>query len=171
MRAIERILYSGVIPESFFTITSKIYNDLSFIPTEDASTVRSLFEFEAERNEIIIYTNHINCRLVGIFPCTENIAYFGFWETVNDTEICLEAFTLFEMDARYRNRSSIVGPLNFNTFHNYRLRVGPVASWNSFDKEPVNPVYYSTLLYQLGYAEKSIFESRLISKETVPGVY
>jgi GNAT superfamily N-acetyltransferase len=125
---------------------------------------------EAQRNEILLYTDHASLRLVGIFPHGAAEAYFGFWETEEALASNREAFALLEADARSRGRGVVIGPLHFNTFGRYRLRLGE-PSWGMFDREPVNPAYYPSLLGQLGYSVRSTFESRLIRKETVPDVY
>ncbi len=167
----ERISYTGLLPGSFFNISDKIYENFPFKPEQNKSLISSLFQMEAAKNEIVIYTNHRDIRLVGIFPLNEDAAYFGFWETINDAQLQAQAFTLLEEDAKKRNKTTLTGPVNFNTFHNYRLRVGNIPSWEMFDREPVNPPYYSALLAQLNFYKKSGFESRLICKENIPDLY
>jgi len=171
MKQIDRITYNGFLPESFFNIPVTIYKNLSFRPEEDPHVVAKLFAMEAVRNEIIIYTDHNNIRLVGIFPLNETTAYFGFWEGVHDDALNKEAFDLLEEDTITRHRTTLVGPVNFNTYHNYRLRIGEAPSWNMFDREPVNPAWYPLLLQQFGFNDQSTFESRLIRKEDIAGVY
>lgn len=171
MKQIDRIIYTGSLPDSFFDLPDKIYEDLPFKPEEDSSIITTLFKIEAERNEIIIYTDHNDVRLAGIFPAKDDNAYFGFWETTNDASLHKQPFTLLEADTLKRNRSTLIGPLNFNTYHNYRLRVGTFPTWDMFDREPVNPDYYPALLQQSGFYTKATFESRLIKKENIPDVY
>ncbi len=111
MSTIERNTYNGSLSESFFTISPLLYNQLPFRPSEDKAVVSALFAMESERNEIINYTNHSTLRLTGIFPAGEEVAYFGFWETVNDAALNKEAFAMLEADAAERNRKSIIGPI------------------------------------------------------------
>ena len=148
-----------------------LYSNFPFSPEEDAKTVQQLFDFESEQHEIIIYTDHQNVRLAGIFPHHADVAYFGFWETINDAELTAAAFDLLAADARQLNKKSIVGPLHFNTYQRYRLRLGAAPSWQQFDREPVNSSYYPALLQQVGFAPTLNFESRLLRAETVPRVY
>ena len=81
MIPIDTIPYTGLLPDSFFSIPAKIYKDLPFKPAEESAVVTKLFAMEAERNEIVIYTNHTNVRLAGIFPvnepCFSNVALAG----------------------------------------------------------------------------------------------
>ena len=170
MHNIERIPLQDELPAGFFTVGLRPYEGLPFRPDDDPEVVREVFRMEAPRNEMVLYTDHASLRLVGIFPHGAAEAYFGFWETEEALPPNREAFALLEADARQRGREVVIGPLHFNTFGRYRLRLG-VPSWGMFDREPVNPAYYPALLGQLGYAVRSTFESRLIRKETVPDVY
>lgn len=162
MTSIDRIPYATALPDSFFSVASE--------SDEDPVFVSQLFEMEADRNEIILYIGAPDIRLVGIFPADSNEAYFGFWETTNDLALNQHAFSLLEADARQRGRRTLIGPLNFNTFHHYRLRLNE-PSWGHFDREPVNPAHYPDLVQQLGFHIKSRFDSRLIRKEDIPIAY
>lgn len=166
-----RISFTGSLPESFFRIPEKLYAGLSFDLKEEPTAILELLRHELLKNEIILYTDHQEVRLMGIFPHHADTAYFAFWETTEDSQNNRLAFKLFEADARQRGRHSISGPFHFNTFHRYRLRLGPVPSWQAFDREPVNPTYYPRLLEAVGYQPTLRFESRLIRTTEVPAVY
>ncbi|MFT3703205.1 MAG: hypothetical protein QM802_12585 [Agriterribacter sp.] len=171
MRKIDRIVYDGMLPESFFTIPGKIYASLPFNVTENTATVHELFLTEYSEKEIIIYTDHENLRLVGIFDPKNDEPYFGFWETTDDLALNKAAFELLHQDVLARNSKKITGPINFNTFNAYRLRTGKVPEWVQFDKEPVNPPYYETLLQSLDFSEAYTYESRMIHIQDIPSVY
>jgi hypothetical protein len=171
MATIESITYSGSLPENFFQIPTTVYAALPFSPDEDRQLVSELFQMEQERNDVVLFTDHESIRLAGIFPHNSDIACFGFWETADDSLKNKQAFALLEAAAKARHRTSIIGPINFNTFHNYRLRLGAAHPWPMFDREPVNPYYYPHLLRQMGFQEKMHFESRYIQKEHVPVFY
>ena len=79
MSQLQRIRYSGTLPESFFTIPRKIYEDLNFFPEESREDVETLFRLKEKDHKIILYTDHTNLRLVGIFPQKTTEAYFGYW--------------------------------------------------------------------------------------------
>lgn len=171
MHTIVAINYSGSLPASFFDIPQAIYSSLPLDFSEDVSITNQLFQEEASRNEIVLYTDHASVRLAGIYPNHSTDAYFGFWETTNEEALCKLVFSMLEKDARKRGRTNIIGPINFNTFHNYRLRVGNYPSWISFDREPTNPLYYPSLLEFNGFTSRAEFESRLITSTDVPEVY
>ena len=168
---VDRIPYIDAIPGGFFTIPDQVYDRLEFRPAENKETTSAVFADESGRNEIIFYTNHENIRLTGIFPHDSPVAYFGFWETTNDLQLNEVAFQLLETDAKRLKRSKIIGPINFNTYQQYRLRSGEMPSWKMFDREPVNPDYYNELLTKLNFIVKDSFESRLIKKENIEDFY
>lgn len=171
MSRIERIVYDGRLPESFFAIPSNIYAELGFAPHESKTFTEKLWAKEAETKELLIYTDHKGIRLAAMFPAETSDCYFGFWETINDYRLNATAFGLLQADALARGRTAVIGPINFNTFHPYRLRTGGTPSWTQFDREPVNPDYYPALLQGLGFNVTATYESRLIPQTAIPAVY
>lgn len=129
-----------------------------------------LLEQKAHSHEIIIYTDHQALRLLGIFPHEGQDAYFAWWETTNDPEKTRQAFSMLQADARVKGKLSVSGPYHFNTFHRYRLRLDE-PSWQLFDREPVNPIYYPSLLEGIGFSKALTFESRLIHAQAIPALY
>ena len=172
MPKLERIPFAGNLPESFFAITERVYASLPYRPKDEAAAVLQLLQLESSRHELLLYTDHKNIRLLGIFPHGESEAFFGFWETTADVKKNREAFAQLEVDAAQRGRHLLTGPQHFNTFHRYRLRLAKeTPSWQMFDREPVNPPYYPQLLENLGFQQKLLFESRLIRSGDIPKVY
>ncbi|RTQ47874.1 hypothetical protein EJV47_18315 [Hymenobacter gummosus] len=171
MPTLSRIPYQGQLPDSFWTITERVYADQPLRPQESRRLTEQLFAQEASRNDIVVYTDHATLRLVGIFPHDSEEAFFGFWEALDDAALLEQAFDALAEDARQRGRRRLVGPLNFSTFHSYRLRLPPAPGWGQFDREPVNPDYYPARLAALGLAPVSTFESRRIQPQDVPAVF
>lgn len=171
MNSISEIPFVNTLDASFFDIQKKVYSQLAYQPEEEAAAVCQLFQQEAERNAIHVFTDHTDLRLVGIFPQGGSTAYFGYWETTPDLPLNQAAFGQLRASARQRGYNHLQGPLNFNTYHAYRLRLGATPSWCQFDREPVNPLYYPDLLGDLGFTPTLTFESRLIQPATVPLVY
>ena len=176
---LERLSITDTLPSSFFTIPEAVYAGQSWRPApEDPVRTAALFAVEAAEHELILYTDHQRLRLVGIFPKEAEAdgggeARFGYWEATPDAaEICAEAFATLRADADARGLTRLVGPINFSTFHPYRLRLGDEPpSWGAFDREPVNPPYYPQWLAAAGFHPTLTYESRLIRPDTVPAVY
>jgi hypothetical protein len=171
MSTLTQLPFQGQLPPSFFEIPATIYAGQPYQPVEDAAAVLELFRAEAERNDIVIFTDHAGLRVTGIFPHEGTEAYFGFWETTDDLALNQEAFALLGAEAKRRGYARLVGPLNFSTFQPYRLRLGAAPSWGRFDREPINPPYYPALLAQLGFAPTLTFESRLLRPDAIPEAY
>lgn len=171
--AITRIVYhkGKSLPDSFWQIPLAIYDDLEFHPTENQSQINALFELKVETHDIIIYTDHKSLRLVGIFPRIGNDCHFGFWETINDVQLNKEAFRLLYKDAVDYGKNILTGPMNFNTFHNYRLRLGTTPSWKMFHREPINPEYYPSILEELDLTCIHTYESRRIHQPAIHKFY
>jgi hypothetical protein len=160
------IPYDGTLLAGFFEVA--LPEDAA---KPDEQMLAALFAEEAERYGIIFFTDFSKVRLVGLFPKEGGEARFGFWESSPDATANAQAFAALEAEARRRGCPALTGPLDFNTFQRYRLRVGPEPSWGRFDREPTNPEYYPELLTALGFQAHLTFESRLIRPETVPAVY
>ncbi|MCC2548864.1 hypothetical protein LJY25_20615 [Hymenobacter sp. BT175] len=167
----ERIAYPSELPDSFFTLPAAVYEGLPYRPEESAELIQELLRQQAGSHVIVLYTNHRTVRLVGIFPYAGTEAYFGFWETADNAVDNAAAFRLLEEEARRLGKTSLTGPYHFNTYHRYRLRLGPAPSWQQFDREPVNPTYYEALLHGLGFRPSITFESRLLRSRDVELTY
>ncbi|AZQ44920.1 hypothetical protein [Nonlabens ponticola] len=170
---IERKVYEKgtVVDQPWADLYEVVYGELEFKPDEPAHVTQWLFNHYASSNDIIVYKATGSLSLVGIFPHGSDTAYFGYWETINDLDLNQQAFKLLEEDALRQDYTSVVGPLHFNTYHRYRLRLGSVPSWKMFDKEPVNPTYYPEIMEQLGYRIKNTFQSHCLSHEVIEQMY
>src|SRR5690606_3525711 len=131
----------------------------------------TLFHLKEKAHTIIIYTDHNNIRMAWIFPQKSGESCFGYWESINDPELNLSAFKLLEEEANKLDRTLLTGPMNFNTFHRYRVRLGPEPSWTMFDREPVNPSYYPALLEGLKFDVSLTYESRRIPAGEIQKIY
>lgn len=167
----ERVNYTEGLPISFSSIPQQIYANAGLKLQESHQSVSTLINNFIEDQEVLIYTDHENIRLMGVFPPNSDIAYFGFWETQNDATLNKQAFDLLKEDANNKNYKQLIGPINFNTYLSYRVRIGKYPSWVQFDKEPVNPSYYLNILMQNGFKIVTEYESRMITKETIKDVY
>jgi ribosomal protein S18 acetylase RimI-like enzyme len=167
---VERIPYAGELPASFDVVGRQPYAGLGYAPADEPAA--ALCAMLADTHDIIFYTDHWNLRLAGLFPkSNDGVAYFGFWETSGSLMLNQLAFEQLLADAALRDVHTVRGPLHFNTFFRYRLRLGKVPSWRQFDREPVNPPYYPELLTQLGFKPVLTYETRRLGPEAVPLLY
>ncbi len=78
-------------------------------------------------------------------------AFFGYFESVDSSEICNALFVEFENWARALGVQQIFGPVNFSTYGMNRIRIGPTPTETAFPGEPYNPDYYAALFESNGY--------------------
>ncbi len=81
-----------------------------------------------------------------------NIAFFGFFDTINDQEVCNALLDEAMAFAKSKNTTSVYGPTNFSTNDTAGLLV------EGFDSPPVvqmtyNFAYYKTLIENYGFTK------------------
>lgn len=82
--------------------------------------------------------------------CGEQAAYFGYFESVKDQVSANECLNDCEKWAKEHGAKYLIGPINFNTYHKYRVNLdkkNPIPFMN----EPFNPEYYEELLKENGF--------------------
>lgn len=165
----ERLVVNDRLPDSFFALPSRVYQGLPFEVEENPDEVHRLLAEERGHYDTVLYTDHRTVRLLGIFPKVGNTAYFAYWEA-SDPVTNQRAFDEFEREAAGRKVHYARGPLTFNTFQRYRLRL-QTPSWTMFDREPVNPTEYVDWLRERHYAPVLHFESRMMQSAHMPQLY
>ncbi len=145
------------LPQAFLDLPAQIYAGDEFWLGEDATALQQQFSkanawFETGRAWLGVIPGQ--ARLAGFIREQEvdgeRAAFFGFWESVNDsapTQRLLSALTEW---ARAHGATRLYGPINFTTFGAYRLRLDNFEA-GAFPGEPWNPDYYPGLLEQLGF--------------------
>ena len=165
----ERVVVNGRLPDSFFSLPSRVYQAYPFAVEENPREVHRLLAEERANYDTVLYTDHRTVRLLGIFPKAGDTAYFAYWEAT-DPEASRLAFEAFEHEATERKMQRTRGPLTFNTFHRYRLRL-QIPLWTMFDREPVNPPEYVDWLEEQKYLPILHFESRMMRSAHMPQLY
>lgn len=89
----------------------------------------------------------------------QNVAYFGYWETKDQLEANQVLFDELRAWAKAQGASLLVGPVNFSTFANYRIRLDGNSNDEIMLGEPFNPPYYAKILERLGLASAMRYES------------
>ncbi|MGB3850053.1 MAG: hypothetical protein WA958_08815 [Tunicatimonas sp.] len=168
-RSVERLVVNRRLPDSFFTLPPRVYQALPFGLREDSDAVHRLVSEAQDLHDTVLYTDHRTVRLLGIFPRTNDTACFAYWEAT-DPVASQAAFERFEEEADERGIRYVRGPLTFNTFHRYRLRLH-TPSWMMFDREPVNPPAYVGWLQHQNYTPSLRFESRMMRSAHMPQLY
>lgn len=146
------------LPKEFVHLVYDIYqHDKCWIPEQSNnlalafSTVNDFFE----QGEAYIDVIPDACRLAGfLHPALQidgkKAAFFGYWESKNTLAENKRLFTDFERWAKLGGAQVVYGPINFNTFNQYRIKLSGFDT-PAFPSEPHNPDYYEHLLQSLGY--------------------
>ncbi len=123
------------------------------------------------RNFIVLDGDTIRGRVTALVNsrlCDEHrrpFAQLGFFECADDLSAA-QALLHAAVDWLHENAAetrTILAPMNFDTWHPYRLRTGGFDQ-PTFLMEPYNPPYYPALLTSLGFAPKSNYVSKTVSE-------
>jgi hypothetical protein len=168
------------LPAAFTELPGLLYKgDPHWIPVSVAD-MQQAFDIDAnpycQSNTAKAWVEPGKCRLAGFYDPQvriegEKVAYFGFWETVNDVAPNAILFARFEQWALQCGAARVYGPINFNTFNRYRIRLNLKPGEGCFAGEPYNPVYYKDLLDGIGYGLDSLYISQYIPESEVEDVY
>jgi hypothetical protein len=117
-----------------------------------------------DQHKIIVYNNDEVCgrAIVTIFK-NSDVAYIGYFESINNYESAKAIFDKAEECAMSNNINKIVGPVDSSFWIKYRLKI------DKFDKspytgEPYNKEYYRDLFERNGYKISDIYSSRIYKK-------
>lgn len=79
-------------------------------------------------------------------------AWFGYFESMNDPDCAEMLLAEAATWARARGAEVLYGPIDFDTFGKYRVRVSAEPEGIPFPGEPYNPAYYVELLRNAGFS-------------------
>lgn len=153
-------------PKGFHEVARVVYRDDPYwIPEEPAELEASFgpgnpyfrsctawLHFEPGRTRLAGFFNP------GLSIDGRRVAYFGYWETLDDLEANQRVFGSFEDWARSKGACAVYGPINFSTFGQYRVRLDHFEA-GCFLGEPYNPPYYPAILEALGYRLDRLYMS------------
>ena len=168
------------LPEEFISLPQELYkNDPYWIPVS-AADMEQAFSTETnpyfKTNTAKAWVIPGKCRLAGFYDPSlriagNTVAYFGYWESIDDSASNGLLFKAFETWATECGATEVYGPINFNTFNRYRIRLNIQPGEGCFVGEPYNPVYYKDLLEAVGYDMESLYISQYIPDSEVDHVY
>lgn len=163
------------LPAAFFDVARQVYRDDPFWLGEDAALVRSRFsrahDFFRQGKVWLGVAQQADCngasqtaRVAGFVHPQQRIdgkpvAFFGFWESTSALELNRELFRRLEQWAQQQGAAALYGPIDFNTYGAYRLRLNDFDQ-SCFPGEPYNPEYYPRLLGELGFEITCRYQSR-----------
>lgn len=148
---------SAELPEAFVALPAQVYADDPHWLGEDPAALRAQFSaanpwFDQGRAWLGVVPGV--ARLAGFCQGQvvdgERVAFFGFWEGVDDLAAHRRLFDGLAAWARAQGATRLYGPINFTTFGAYRLRLDAFEH-GAFPGEPWNAPWYASLLDMLGF--------------------
>jgi len=139
-------------------------------PTEARLLAESDSSPKTWRNFLVMDQNEIRGRVTAmISPALydeKNRPYgqLGFFECVDDPKAAqlLVDSVIHWLSARLPGRSTLLAPLNFDTWHSYRLRTKGFDE-PTFFMEPYNPSYYPALFAALNFKPVSQYITKTVT--------
>jgi hypothetical protein len=96
-------------------------------------------------------------------PSGRPYGQFGFFECIDDPEAArlLMAPALAWLRDRLPDGAAVLGPINFDTWHSYRLRQSGFDQ-PTFFMEPYNPPFYPALFSAMGFSGAARYVTKTI---------
>lgn len=147
------------LPEAFHHVALKVYqNDSLWLPETYAELANSFGTKNPYFSNAKAWLDYVpeQTRLAGFFNPELKIegravAFFGYWETLDQLEPNQTLFLRFEQWAKANGAEMVYGPVNFSTHRLYRVRLN-YFEHGCYPGESYNPSYYPALLEKLGYS-------------------
>ena len=167
---------ASVLP-AFYSLPGTVYrNDPNYcLPFQEkviASVERSCFS--AAQSILVAFSDDAPvARVVArISPSLKDasgkpMGLLSFFEASNDPVAVRELFVVAVSWLREQGAGMVIGPMDGDTWHRYRLNAGP-NDQRPFMMEPYNPAYYPHLWQQAGFRILSSYYSKLV--ENIPAV-
>jgi GNAT superfamily N-acetyltransferase len=138
----------------FWTLPTRVYaGDSHYRAPSQATTEANLFRSDFKEQQSVWLAGgggHGVARVVArLSPTLKDddgspVGMLGFFEAENDAEVVRGLFDAACRWLRGRGANLIVGPMDGDTWHRYRLNLGPFEV-PPFLLEPYNPSYYAAL--------------------------
>ena len=149
----------STVPEEFPAVARGVYrDDPHWIPELPMAVERAFSPSNRyfEKNSAWMSCEAGKARLAGFYNPSlvingRHVAFFGYWETIDDAAANRRLFSEFESWAGSKGAGAVYGPINFSTFGPYRIRLNRFED-GCFPGEPYNPPYYERLMGELGYS-------------------
>ena len=177
MITVREVTEDSRLLDGFLDLTNRIYrgND-SYIPAPRREVLAALRRPEfarAQKALVVLSEDHIVGRLVArLSPALRDdqgapYGMIGFFEALGwYDEAVRDLFTAAVSWLRDSGAGAIVGPMDGDTWHRYRLNVGPFDE-PPFLLEPYNPPYYEPMWTANGFVPLERYSSKRVDPAAV----
>jgi GNAT superfamily N-acetyltransferase len=156
----------------FWDLPNGIYHgDPYYRPPDQAMMEASLFRADYSGRQTVWLASEAGrgvARVVARWSPTltddqwRPVGMLGFFEAMNDPGAVRSLFAAAVAWLRSRHAGLIVGPMDGDTWHRYRLNLGPFVL-PPFPLEPYNPPFYATLWEAAGFVPLKEYHSKFVS--------
>ncbi len=108
-------------------------------------------------------------RCMASFYDGDDHGFFGFFECIENQEVCHRLVGAVGKLAKQRSRTSLIGPVDVSFWMNYRLKIDHFG--NPHTAEPYNKEYYFRLLQAEGFSVMEEYISDIYSVAAVNDKY
>lgn len=156
----------------FLDLPKRVYlGDPLYNPSPRAEVLASLQrpEFaQAQKTLVAVSGDAVVARLVArLSPALRDYGMIGFFEALNGTnEAVGELFREAAAWLREAGAGTVLGPMDGDTWHRYRLNVGPFDD-PPFLMEPYNPPYYEAMWTANGFTPLERYFSKQVDPSAV----
>ena len=148
------------ISDAFLALPHAVYADDPLWIPEEEPAVRRAFSasnpwFVSGSAASLCIDGHARLAVFRPHGCVVEgrpAAWFGYLEMHDDADAAAAILAEAESWARTRGAEVLYGPIDFNTFGRYRLRVTAEPGGMPFPGEPYNPMYYPPLVERAGFS-------------------
>jgi len=160
------------LPENFFKVKNNLIQNYR-LDSDHLAEIKFLFSplnpfFKEGKAYVEVVEDRARAALL-IHPdysMGDNpIAYLAYFECENEKNLCKQLLRRCEDIAKENGIHRIIGPINFNTYHQYRINLN-LEQKDPFFNEPKNPPYYGHLLEQNGYQILNKYVSYIVENKT-----
>jgi GNAT superfamily N-acetyltransferase len=158
--------------EDFLSIGDRVYeNHASYIASGKESVLRSLNrpEFRDAQAMFMVSADRppfarVMARVSPVLCDGDKhpLGMLSFFEATDDTQAVGDMFSGAFAWLRRRGVKTVVGPIDGDTWHKYRLNLGPFDS-PPFLMEPYNPPYYPGLWQATGFTVLESYYSKVVT--------
>lgn len=156
----------------FLELSALVYkNDSNYCAETEDRVLRSVFrnDFEGKQRILIAEVGSVPmARLVArVSPLLKDdsgkpFGMLGFFEAANNPPVVKTLFNAAIDWLKGAGASQIIGPMDGDTWHKYRLNVGPFER-PPFLMEPYNPPYYEELWTMHGFVPLENYYSKVVT--------
>jgi hypothetical protein len=160
----QSLISGSVLPADFLAIGTDLRAKESRTPLVPDALTQALLSKENpfwQTGRVQAFWISEQARALAFYQSGHDFAFFGYWNSVDSEGVTHRLFSEIENWARAQGAHQVIGPLNFKTAYDYRLRLDDFDE-PAFWGEPTNPEFYVRLLKHQGFRIQQLYHTDFI---------